>query len=114
MNVGDLSRSYQLAPATPALNQVSVTTKSAALDLGVKAVRFQLAFQSSAVTCTLNLYTTAAGVDTLVWSQANVGFGHADLYAGNLEFVDLAGAQIKIEVVNPTGGWVSVTVFPNN
>jgi hypothetical protein len=114
-NVSDLSRSYQIAPAPPALSEVSATTRSDELTLGAKALRFELAFQNSAVTCTINLYTTDGATDTLVWSSGpGISAISDDLYAGNLEYVDLQGSPVKVEVANPTGGWVSVTVLPNN
>jgi hypothetical protein len=112
MNVGDLSRPYN-GPGTIAISQVSTTTRSDVLSLGAKALKFQVAFQSPAVTCTLNLYTTAGGVDTLVWS-APATYTSSELYAGNLEYVDLQGADVKVEAANLVGGWVSVTVCPNN
>jgi hypothetical protein len=114
-NVSDLSRSYQIALTSPALSQISSTTRSAELDLGAKALRFQLAFQSPSVTCTINLYTTDGTTDALVWSSGpGINAASDDLYAGNLEYVDLQGSPVKVEVANPTGGWVSVTVLPNN
>lgn len=112
-NVGDLGRQYQ-KPATAALNQVSATTRSAVLSLGVKSVSFQLAFQSAAVGCTINLYTSIGGVETLVWSSGPVNAASGDLYAGNFEFVDLQGSPIKVEAANVTGGWVTVTVVGND
>ena len=112
MNVGDLSRPYD-GPGTLALTQVTVTTRSTTLSLGAKALKFQMNFQNASVTCTLNLYTTSAGVDTLFWSSP-ASYDSAELYAGNLEYIDLQGADVKVEVANPAGGWVSVTVRPNN
>lgn len=107
-SIADVPRSFQGNPL-PALDKVVATTLSASLDTGCHGVQLVPTFEKNTVTCTIELYRVDGG-DQLVRSWDVTESNMATLFAGNLEHVDLEGKPIKVKVVTPVGGWVSVSV----
>lgn len=91
------------------VTEVAVETTSAAIALHARAIHLSVTFQNYNGTCDLELYTSIGGVDTKVWSLAGVTQGNALQYIGNMERVDLGGADVKLHVLNIHNGWVSAT-----
>ena len=100
----------------PAVFQAYTTTRSNVLPLQARGLFLGIALQNETVVFDINLYTSISGVDNLVYNATGITYQTKDsyLFIGNLEFVDLQGQPIKIEVANPTGGWVSITVSANS
>lgn len=108
MNISDLEPRY--GAAVEAMSQKSATFTSAALDLGARAVKIEPVFQNKDVVCTVELYKVD-GSDVLVKRWTNLGQGDS-VFAGNYEFINLAGLPIKVKLVSITGGWVTINVLP--
>lgn len=104
-SLSDIPKGYQ--KVVPVVDKAAVTTLSAAVEAACHGVQVTPTLERNTVTCTIELYKVDGG-DVLVksWAvtRANVGV----LFASNLEHVDLGGKPIKIKVISPTGGWVSV------
>lgn len=108
--IADLSpRGLDAVAKTKALDAVAVTTMSAALNLGARGILLEADFSVPAVTCTVEVYKVDGG-DILVKQFTGVCNSYRALYLGNQERVDLQGFPIKVKVVNPTGGNVTIYV----
>lgn len=108
-SISDIPRSF--TEARDITGKVTVTTLSAAADMGAHGVKLTLETEKGTVQCDLELYRVDPGTgDTLVkrWAGVTVA-DSAKLFAGNAEFVDLNANPIKVKVINPVGGWVSVS-----
>jgi len=83
--------------------------------MNARSVQLEVAFQNGNGTCGLELWAQINGVDTKVWSVANLTPTTVDaLFVGNVERVDLACNLLKIHVVNPQNGWVTVSARRNS
>jgi hypothetical protein len=107
-SIADVPRPYQ--GVLSVLTDIAVTTLSSAVATACHGVQVIPTLETPVVTCTIELYKVVDAVDTLVKSWAVTERNAAALFAGNLEHVDLEGQSIKIKVVNPVGGKVSVGV----
>lgn len=87
--------------------QTSVDAISNAINLYARGVELICVFGDNSYTCDLDLLTSVSGVDTVVHTFPGLNaLVSQDMYAGNLEFIDLQGVPLKLQsrnTVNPNG-----------
>ena len=104
--IADLAPSYQ-PNKIPLIENVTADQTSSAIALGARGVRMTLTLEVPTATCDITLISVIAGVDTPVKTWIGATYS-TEMYAGNLEMVDLQGLPVKVAVSNLSAGWVSV------
>lgn len=105
-NTSDLPPRY--TNRTTVVNQAAASTLSAPAAVSALSGRLVAEFQNPTTSCTLELYTVSGNENTLVATFTGVSPLNSVFYVGNLEHIDLQTLPIRVRVLNPVNGWVSV------